>query len=1019
MTSSGVVTAYGYATTGAAGTGSTGTVNFSGNYLFPLGLVTPTQVTVRGVAPLGYSVGTVTATAPTTAAPSGSAVSFGTTTTGPQTAAGVVLVNPATGNYWDESNPIRIIGDGPVQTCWKFSPPAPTPPATNAGLFAIGQPTIGATTNRGQNAGIEIAGISFIGPQSFGDTSCAIGVDNVTAPYIHDNWFQGWVGDPNYGGASGNNVGGCAIEIYGYMTGGSLGANIDRNRFGFEETTTPLSALYSLPIMAQTGVRYPIWLNGPYNTGGRVNDVNITANRFEAYLVGGVRIEGIQRPIWGATEPGSSQDTTSEKNKYFTYISHSMERNTLYSGASPTDFTLAGSGGAVPPYAGSSLAGLVARIQTGTSTWEGAYITAAATSTTREVLLFSASGTLGTSTSSYVTLAAGSAMSSTGNDADNFYNGATIVLTSGTCMGDSGTVTGYSGTTMQATVSLGCSSPTGAAYTITPSWDFAPPVSVSAQLTGGATSNVTLAATSSTVSGYYTNASMTMTSGVCNGQTATITAYAGSSYLATVTFSGCMSGGHPAAMDNYTITSLPGTISGALSTLAGSTTATSVTLPVGSSWASSYYVNGSMTMTSGNCNALTAPITVYAPLTLVANVSFTGCTGSGYPSPGDTYKITPAWWVSPAVVPAMPAAALTGGTATTVTLAAGSSTVDNFYTNAVMTMTSGTCNGDTATITNYVGSTLVATVVFTFSGSHPISGNNYTINANYEIGYADFAGRAEWSHPIALGHAFYWAQNTYKLHSRGDYFENTVELVASGSNANCVLAATPIYCQPPNADPVVDFVAPENEVTRGVSTIYEDGSFFMPMNLQAVDPYGSGQINTHAVLGSLTLTDPRLFGTPAPLMTLCLNTTNHTLSVGDVVALAPSNGSIASNNLNYCIDPATYASGGTGTAVEYPCFIVTAPGTALATTFPAGQPVTIALPGSQVLASIWPSSGSINSGALLLPHAPGGTSVSGTLTGIDTASATTQQVAQACATAIGVFPTASGSTMIKATAGAR
>ncbi len=235
-----------------------------------------------------------------------------------------------------------------------------------------------------------------------------------------------------------------------------------------------------------------------------------------------------------------------------------------------------------------------------------------------------------------------------------------------------------------------------------------------------------------------------------------------------------------------------------------------------------------------------------------------------------------------------------------------------------------------------------------------------------------------------------------------------------------MLSVAPVYCNPPNADSLVDFVAPQNEVTRGVSTMYEDGSFFMPMNLQAADAYASGQVSTHAVLGSLTLTDPRLFGAVAPLMTLCLNNTGHTLNAGDVVSLTPSSGSVASNNMNNCIDPATYApGGGTGGAAEYPCFIVTAPGTALVPSFPAGQPATIALPGSQVLASIWPSSGSINSGALLLPHAPGGTSVSGTLTGIDPASATTQQVAQACATAIGVFPAASGSTLIKATAGGR
>jgi hypothetical protein len=273
---------------------------------------------------------------------------------------------------------------------------------------------------------------------------------------------------------------------------------------------------------------------------------------------------------------------------------------------------------------------------------------------------------------------------------------------------------------------------------------------------------------------------------------------------------------------------------------------------------------------------------------------------------------------------------------------------------------------------------------------------------------------------MAIGHATYFAQ-AYKYHSRGDYFENTLELVGSGSSTGCTLSASPGYCGPPNAAPLVDFVATENEVTRGRSMMYEDESFFMPANLQSVEPNASGQVGSHAVLGSLTLTDPQLLSDSAPLMTLCLNTTGHTLNVGDVVSLQANGGGTSYNN---CIDPASYSAGsGTGTPAEFRCFIVTAPGSALVTSFPNGQPVSIALPGSQVMVSVTPqgSGHPVNSGALLLPLAPSG-SVNGSTMAVDpaslsgaTATSAAQQVAQACAYAIGTTTgTAAAGTLIKA-----
>jgi hypothetical protein len=179
----------------------------------------------------------------------------------------------------------------------------------------------------------------------------------------------------------------------------------------------------------------------------------------------------------------------------------------------------------------------------------------------------------------------------------------------------------------------------------------------------------------------------------------------------------------------------------------------------------------------------------------------------------------------------------------------------------------------------------------------------------------------------------------------------------------------------------------------------------------------SGQVGSHGVLSSLTLTDPQLLSNTAPLMTLCLNTTGHTLNLGDVVSLQANGGGSSYNN---CIDPATYVpGGGSGTAAEYPCFIVTAPSSAVVTSFPNGQPTTIALSGSQVYVSVTPGGSAVHSGALLLPLAPTSSApfVNGSTTAVDpaTLTSTAQPLAQACARAVGTASaSAPAGTLIKA-----
>jgi len=352
----------------------------------------------------------------------------------------------ASGNPWDEGNPFHVQGDGPVGTCWHY---------TGTG-FALAHPTIGSTTKRGQNAGVEVSGISFVGPQSSSNNACALGIDNTTMPNIHDNWFSGWTGI----GGSGNQVGGCAIELSSYQTGGTYGARIYRNRFGLVKAQSLTGAdgngytVYSLADMTQNEVRYALWLNGPYDTNGKVNDVRFEGNRCEDFLVGCVRIQGNQ-DIWSGSNLFSTTNFSSSGNQFLDYDTLQMETGQIAGANGVTGFTLRTVSGSYL-YSGPQLVGLGVCIQNNVGNWPCAYI---ASATGRAVTLAGnglssapiyATGTAQGGTSSSITLQSGS------SGVNNTYTNTVLTATAGTCAGKSATITGYTGATLVANVSLGC-----------------------------------------------------------------------------------------------------------------------------------------------------------------------------------------------------------------------------------------------------------------------------------------------------------------------------------------------------------------------------------------------------------------------------------------------------------------------------------------------------------------------------------------------------------------------------------
>lgn len=75
----------------------------------------------------------------------------------------------------------------------------------------------------------------------------------------------------------------------------------------------------------------------------------------------------------------------------------------------------------------------------------------------------------------------------------------------------------------------------------------------------------------------------------------------------------------------------------------------------------------------------------------------------------------------------------TAGTTTTITLAAGASAVDDFYTGMTLTITGGAQSGAVAKIIGYVGSTKVATIGKTLAGAMgPTSAYSIGANAMYQ-----------------------------------------------------------------------------------------------------------------------------------------------------------------------------------------------------------------------------------------------------------------------------------------------
>lgn len=150
----------------------------------------------------------------------------------------------------------------------------------------------------------------------------------------------------------------------------------------------------------------------------------------------------------------------------------------------------------------------------------------------------------------------------------------------------------------------------------------------------------------------------------------------------------------------------------------------------------------------------------------------------------------------------------TAGAASTITLRAGASAINDFYKNGLISLTSGTGVGQSRSITAYDGATKVATVDRAW-GTNPINGTGYAILPAAPSSSLTVAGIADavWDEPLA-GHLSAGSTGE-KLNSGG----GGVQFTANGDTVNPLIfsVASPKHTQVrvTYSEPVVMTTDPE------------------------------------------------------------------------------------------------------------------------------------------------------------------------------------------------------------------
>lgn len=198
------------------------------------------------------------------------------------------------------------------------------------------------------------------------------------------------------------------------------------------------------------------------------------------------------------------------------------------------------------------------------------------------------------------------------------------------------------------------------------------------------------------------------------------------------------------------------------------------------------------------------------------------------------------------------------GTATTITLRAGGSAIDDFYKNGLITITSGTGVGQSRSISGYVGATRIATVDRAW-GTNPANGSGYIILPAAPSSTLTNAGIAEavWDEALA-GH-----------------------LTAGTTGAALAAAGTGVqfYANGDTVNPIIFSVASPKHTQVRVT-------FSEPV-VMTTDPNGALNLSNYSI-GGLTISAIEALTPQQVLLTTSSQTPNflYTLTITNVEDLA-------------------------------------------------------------------------------------------------------------------------------------
>lgn len=239
---------------------------------------------------------------------------------------------------------------------------------TNATTYLVGHPSVGGTTQRGQNSYLEIGNFTMIGTGDSTKNIPLIAVSNTYKSEIHNCHFEGVPGAP-------------AIWNYSHVAGGSQGLLIRScTTYKGQWTVTPGgNTVYDINNLWARSVRYFLHNDGPYDSVGKANDTIVQDCHVYDALIGCIDASGHGTTTYSQTFPsGGGTDNLRIQNCFFAAQGpRKMEQGTLTAVTDTSHVSLRTTSGEYANNTTNIFNNCVLRLQNPTTLlWEGHYITA-------------------------------------------------------------------------------------------------------------------------------------------------------------------------------------------------------------------------------------------------------------------------------------------------------------------------------------------------------------------------------------------------------------------------------------------------------------------------------------------------------------------------------------------------------------------------------------------------------------------------------------------------------------------